>query len=404
MVQFHQNAKGVTRGAMFHITGRDESGNVIGKDGNGRTAILPLKQPDRFQVFEPQSIKLAKGEQIRLTRNGESLNGRRLNNGNLATIEKFKKNGNIILLNGAELSREHGHFTYGYCQTSHSSQSKSVRHVLVAQSAKSFVASSREQFYVSVSRGKESIRIYTDDLRGLQEAVGISSTRLSGIELAGLKAKDLAAMGAELQSREWRDAIKSRKTAGATENVKTLLKERRQDTEQKGKNQTWRQYVEMRRGLIGPDGKSRSKGHPQPPAKGAGSNLANKRRSFLRPTELSAALTQRMKTASKAKSAAPEKTPAKQERQPDTRAKRVAKALKSSAENFRKSVQRRKTSKPLQKPSSAPKTKLKPSSHEQAAKHSLRQRAAEANRGGESRKQTKAKTQTAVPRPPAPRK
>ena len=38
-----------------------------------------------------------------------------------------------------------------------------MRHVLIAQGADSVGAASREQLYVSVSRGKESVRIYTDD-------------------------------------------------------------------------------------------------------------------------------------------------------------------------------------------------------------------------------------------------
>ncbi len=60
--------------------------------------------------------------------------------------------------------------------------------MLVARSADSFLASSREQFYVSVSRGKRSIRIYTDDRQGLQEAVGGSSTRRAGLSVAKTKA------------------------------------------------------------------------------------------------------------------------------------------------------------------------------------------------------------------------
>jgi len=97
-------------------------------------------------------------------------------------------------------TQKHGHFTYGYCQTSHSSQSKSVNHVLVAQSSESFVASSREQFYVSVSRGKSTIKIFTDSRRGL---AGSSwqhiNSHLPGIELAGISRRDLAENDHEIE-------------------------------------------------------------------------------------------------------------------------------------------------------------------------------------------------------------
>ena len=302
VVQFHQNAKGIRRGELFHVTGRDDSGTVRMTGASGRELAVPLKEAQRFQVFEEREIRLGKGEQIRITRNGESANGRRLNNGNVFAVDKFKKNGNIVLSNGAELDAKHGHFTYGYCQTSHSSQSKSVRDVLVAQSEESFVASSREQFYVSVSRGKESIRIYTDDRRGLQEAVGNTAARQSAIELAGLSKRDISAMNSELSSRQWREAVQSRKAEGESHShVKSLLQARKQGVvDKKAEDMSWRQYVEMRRGLVSADGRNRSKGHPQVTEKKSG-DLASKRRSFARPTQLTTPTAERIKAANEAR-------------------------------------------------------------------------------------------------------
>jgi hypothetical protein len=43
--------------------------------------------------------------------------------------------------------------------------------MLIAQGAESFTASSREQFYVSVSRGREMALVFTDDKEGLRRAV-----------------------------------------------------------------------------------------------------------------------------------------------------------------------------------------------------------------------------------------
>lgn len=349
IVQFHQNAQGIGRGEIFAVTGV-EAGKVTARNAAGKTVSLPLKQAQRFQVFEEREIRIGAGDQIRVTRNGKSQDGRRLHNGNLFEVEKVKKNGDIVLSGGAVLNSNHGHFSYGYCQTSHSSQSKSVRDVLVAQSQDSFVASSREQFYVSVSRGKQSIRIYTDNRQGLQEAVGNTSQRRSGVELARLKSREIAAMQAELTSRQFKDLVKSRVVEGqATSHVKSLLKERRQEGVKKSPEMSWRKYVEMRRGLVGPDGRSRSKGQPQAKDKKAG-KAESKQKSFARPTQLTSPTMERMKQAHEGK----QKLQAQPDQKPKPQQSRFVQAYKSSVEHFKKVTAGRKSVKQQAEPQSKP--------------------------------------------------
>ena len=55
--------------------------------------------------------------------------------------------------------------------------------VLIAQSSASFPASSQEQFYVSASRGREGVRVYTDDKEALKERIARSGQRGSATEL-----------------------------------------------------------------------------------------------------------------------------------------------------------------------------------------------------------------------------
>ena len=55
--------------------------------------------------------------------------------------------------------------------------------MFIAQSSESFSASSTEQFYVSISRGRKNATIYTDDRVELKQAVADSSVRLSATEL-----------------------------------------------------------------------------------------------------------------------------------------------------------------------------------------------------------------------------
>lgn len=174
---FHQNARG-------HVKGD----RVVAGQG-----ALPIQEASRFQVFRPDAITLAAGDVVRVTRNGATADGRhKLNNGALYTVGGFDGGGNIELTNGWTIARDFGHLSHGYCVTSHASQGKTVDRVFIGQSADSFAASSREQFYVSVSRGRESAVVYTDDKEALLAAVDRSDERVTATEL-------LEARGAQIQ-------------------------------------------------------------------------------------------------------------------------------------------------------------------------------------------------------------
>ena len=54
--------------------------------------------------------------------------------------------------------------------------------VFIGQSSESFPASSREQFYVSVSRARQQATIYTDDKETLRDAVTQSDDRVTATE------------------------------------------------------------------------------------------------------------------------------------------------------------------------------------------------------------------------------
>jgi conjugative relaxase-like TrwC/TraI family protein len=169
VVQFHQNAKGFTRGERL----------VVGGQGP-----LPLDQAKRFQLFHPNSIQLAAGDVVRITHNGRTADEKhRLDNGSLFRIRGFDSEGDIVLQNGWTIDKDFGHLTHGYVLTSHASQGKTVHRVFVSQGSQSLPASSREQFYVSASRAREHVTIYTDDKHALREAIGQTDARLSATEL-----------------------------------------------------------------------------------------------------------------------------------------------------------------------------------------------------------------------------
>lgn len=183
MIRYQQNAKGnIKRGSQFTISKLDKE-NVWIKDGNGEEKILDRSQAKHFNVYEKQSIELAKGDQIRITEGGKSKDGKRLNNGAIYKVDKVLQNGDVQLENGRILDGEQGNINYGYVTTSYASQGKTVKHVLIAQSTESGGATSAEQFYVSVSRGQQTVEIFTDNKEELREQIQRSHQRLSATEL-----------------------------------------------------------------------------------------------------------------------------------------------------------------------------------------------------------------------------
>jgi conjugative relaxase-like TrwC/TraI family protein len=182
IVQFHQNVAGFRRGERVTVTAQNERDVSVARL-NGEAVLLPLDMASRFQVYESRQIALAAEDMIRITQNGFARDKQRLNNGDLKQVAGFTKAGDIKLANGWVIPKDYGNLTHGYCLTSYSSQSKGVDCVFVAESSESFCAADREQFYVSASRFKESLAIYTDDKRELLNAVCKSSHRPSALDL-----------------------------------------------------------------------------------------------------------------------------------------------------------------------------------------------------------------------------
>ncbi len=131
----------------------------------------------------------------------------------------------------------------------------------------SFRAGNSEQFYVSVSRGRENIRVFTDDRLELQRAVGNTSRRLSALEFGGITREAFMTPG--FDGVEWTKRVAaSHATMKDGTHVAKLLSQRHVNLLKKDDAMDFRTYVEMRRQNAGPDGRSRSLGSGPSKSKG----------------------------------------------------------------------------------------------------------------------------------------
>ncbi len=151
--------------------------------------FIPANSPASFDVGEARELKVASGDWLLLqaNRGKEFINGQRVQ-------VRDVQNGRITLTDGRILPAEYKTFTHGYAVTSHSSQGKTVDDVLLIASSKSFPAVNREQFYVSISRGREHVEVFTDDAELLARRVADTHERKAAIELQPLR-DELARLG-----------------------------------------------------------------------------------------------------------------------------------------------------------------------------------------------------------------
>lgn len=200
---FHNNAKGFKKGNRFTV-----------KDG----AAIPTDQSDRFEVFHPEKIGFSVGDRVRVTQGGKTKDQlHALNNGDLFTVQGFTKSGDLVVQNDRQkkqkrgetwvIGKDYGFLAMGHTVTSYSSQGKTVSEVFISQGSNSFPASSAEQFYVSASRAREKLTIYSDDKKGLLEAVREGDDRVSAVELVGYNSQDIVRRRLIEQEREMPEPV-----------------------------------------------------------------------------------------------------------------------------------------------------------------------------------------------------
>ena len=191
VVEFHQNAKGFGRGQKWEVREVRPDEVLVSLVGEKECIPLPVSEAEKFAVYDRQVLGLAVGDSVRITQNVMSADGKhRLKNNSLHRIESIEdgsltlallvgKDGKAVTL---DISKG-AHLTHGVAVTSYASQGKTVDHVLISQSTASFSVASREQFYVSASRGRLGVEVYTDSKALLREAVQASDARQNAHEL-----------------------------------------------------------------------------------------------------------------------------------------------------------------------------------------------------------------------------
>jgi ATP-dependent exoDNAse (exonuclease V) alpha subunit len=175
-IHFHRRGHGFDKGETVQVVAvENDSLKVQHPDGSEN--IFPLGVGIACDVGEKRKLKVAAGDKLLLQSNWQ----KKFVNGELVEVKAIQGD-SVLLADGRVIPADYRTFTHGYAVTSHAAQGKTVDEVLLVASSRSLPAVRQEQFYVSISRGRERCQIFTDDSELLRAHVTHSSARLAAIE------------------------------------------------------------------------------------------------------------------------------------------------------------------------------------------------------------------------------
>jgi ATP-dependent exoDNAse (exonuclease V) alpha subunit len=175
-IHFHRRGHGFEKGETVQVVALEE-GSLKVQRAAGSEDVFPFGAGIACDVGEKRKLKVAAGDKLLLQSNWQ----KKFVNGELVEVRAIQGD-SVLLADGRVIPADYRTFTHGYAVTSHAAQGKTVDEVLVVASSRSLSAVSQEQFYVSISRGRERCQIFTDDSDLLRSHVTHSSARLGAVE------------------------------------------------------------------------------------------------------------------------------------------------------------------------------------------------------------------------------
>ena len=183
--------KGVSRGEAYRVVGVDPAKSAIAlKSEDGREIDWRLRQwgAGNSQAFSPQALELKAGDHIQFTRNDREagrINGAR---GQVTAIDEQARTATIRNPRGQaqtlnlDAARDQ-HIRHAYVETAFAAQGRTADHVIIHADSSAIHLIDQKSFYVSVSRAKETVAVYTNDraklVSGISERAGQVQTAIA---------------------------------------------------------------------------------------------------------------------------------------------------------------------------------------------------------------------------------
>jgi conjugative relaxase-like TrwC/TraI family protein len=181
VIVFNQKVREAKPGAKGKLAGILKSSVLVEVDG--KFVTVSNKVLNHVSVCLPREIQVAENDRLHLKANRKLASGGRVTNGELVTVKSVLPDGGVELTDGRVLDKGFREFLPGYAVTSYGSQGKTVDYVLFSDSTAK-AATNAQQWYVTISRGRRGIRIFTPDKNQLRENVARPGHRPLALEFA----------------------------------------------------------------------------------------------------------------------------------------------------------------------------------------------------------------------------
>jgi ATP-dependent exoDNAse (exonuclease V) alpha subunit len=181
VIVLNRDVAGLKHGAQGRLV--EISDRFVILEAAGKIRRIPFTYLDRISVCEPEELALASGDRLQLKANGKTKEGRQIANGEIVTVKNVEPGGAVELADGRILPADYREFVRGYAVTAYAAQGKTADFVIFSDSAIK-AATNQKQWYVTVSRGRRGIDIFTTDKHELRENVIRSGNRELAMELS----------------------------------------------------------------------------------------------------------------------------------------------------------------------------------------------------------------------------
>ncbi|MEI6056789.1 MAG: MobF family relaxase [Lentisphaerota bacterium] len=167
VVSFNQNSGENKKNTSLQVREVKDS-FIILEDGS---KFFPEKSAQKVDVGNLHNIKIAPGDRIRILSNDKNIG---VTNGDILTVKSIDESGKIITANGKVITSDFKRFSYGYVDTSHKSQGKSIANVVIACRKMDSKAA-----YVAPSRTIGNLKIFTPDKELLFRSTGMNVNEIA---------------------------------------------------------------------------------------------------------------------------------------------------------------------------------------------------------------------------------
>lgn len=173
---------GLERGQTYRVVENGPDNRLTVENANGERVTFSPMVHNRLSVYALEKKEIAPGDRIRITRNDAGMD---LANGDRFTVKSIGQQ-EIVLANDKREVRLPAdkplHVDYAYASTVHSAQGLTSKNLMYDADSRS-PTTTREVFYVAISRAREKAAIYTNDADRLPAAVARATQKHGALDL-----------------------------------------------------------------------------------------------------------------------------------------------------------------------------------------------------------------------------